>query len=398
MANAGAGARPAAELPHVALLIETSRSYGRGVLRGVRRYVAGHGPWSLYLEPRALDSRGPAWLRTWRGDGVLTRTGSRAVGDLVRAAGVPAVELRSSRLNPGVPFVGVDNHTLGQMVVEHLRERGFRRFAVYALDTEDFFRERCDNFVETVRRAGYPCDVHRAPGGRELPARWEKHQDGLARWVRGLAKPVGVMACTDQLGFWLLDVCKRVGVGVPEEVAVVGAEDDETLCSMASPPMSSVRYNLERTGFEAAALLDRLMRGRPAGPLPLLIPPLGVVTRQSSDVVAVEDETLAAALRFIRENACAGAGVEDVLAAVPLSRSTLERGMRREIGRSPHAEIRRVRLTAARRLLVETDLPLAAVAARSGFRSAPQLCEAFRQAFGRTPGEERAASRPDKGA
>jgi len=382
--------------PHVALLIETARSYGRGILTGVRQYLSEHGPWSVYVETRAIDSSGPPWLRGWRGDGILTRTGSRPLAALVRAARAPVVEMRSPRLMPGVPFVGVDNRQIGHRIAEHLLERGFRRLAVYTLDTENFFVERCGNFIAAAKRAGLPCDVLPSPRHRERPSRWERHQEELTSWVRSLTKPVGVMACTDQLGFWLLDACMRAGVAVPEEVAVVGVEDDESLCALARPPLSSMRLNPERIGFEAAALLGRIMRGKPTPKRALLLPPQDIVVRQSSDVVAIEDQSLAAAIRFIRERACQGIAVDDVLQTTALSRSALERGCRRVLGRSPTAEIRRTRLAQACRLLAETDQTLAAIAARTGFRSIPYFCESFKQGLGRTPSDFRRHAQGDK--
>jgi LacI family transcriptional regulator len=384
------------DLKRVALLIETSRSYGRGVLTGVRRYLAQHGPWSVYLETRALDSKGPPWLRGWKGDGLLTRTGSAGLAKLVRAARVPVVELRSGRLMPGVPYVGMDNHQIGTRVAEHLLERGFRRLAVYTLDTEDFFIQRCDNFIEAARKAGCPCEVLAASEHRERPSQWERHQEQLTEWVRSLAKPVGIMACTDQLGFWLLDACLRAGVAVPEELAVVGVEDDESLCSFARPPMSSLRLNPERVGMEAASLLVRMMRGKPPPRKPVLIPPQEIVVRQSSDVVAIEDPDLAAAVRFVRERACSGISVEDVVRVSTLSRSSLERGFRRVLGRSPNEELRRARLAETRRLLSETDLTLTAIRSRTGFTSVPYLCESFKCEYGVTPTEYRNTIRRDK--
>lgn len=382
-----------AQPPHVALLIETSRSYGRGLLRGIRRYISEHGPWSVYLETRALDSQGPLWLKHWQGDGILTRTTSKALAKLVQAAGVPAVELRSLRYGAGLPWVGVDNRALGQLVAEHLLDRGFRHFGVYALDTEDFFRERCANFIDTLRQRGFSCEVFRAPPHAERPAQWEKQQEDLRRWVAALPRPVGLMACTDQLGFWLLDACKRAEAAVPEEVAVVGVENDESLCAMATPPLSSVALNTEHIGYTAAGLLDRLMQGKGGKRQHISVPPLGIVTRQSSDVVAVADEGLAAALRFIREHACEGINVADVLNAVPVSRSKLERDLRQALGRSPNAEIRRVQLARVRDLLTETDLSLAAIAQRTGFPHVQYLCTAFKQYFKLTPGRYRVSAR-----
>ncbi len=379
--------------PHVALLIETSRSFTRDLLAGIRRYMSEHGNWSVYMELRALESRVPPWLKNWRGDGIIARSNSQAMVDTVLETGLPAVELRATTLRHDLPFIGVDNRAMGQMVVEHLRERGFRRFGVYALETEDYFKERVDNFVETVEAAGHECHVYRAGGRRERPLSWEQNQQELTDWVAGLPKPIGILACTDQLGFWLLDACTRAGASVPEEVAVVGAENDESLCTMSSPPLSSVQFNGRRNGYEAAALLARLMKGESPPDETLYIPPLGIVTRQSSDVVAIEDEDLAAALRFIRENACKGIAVDDVVARLAMSRSALERRIRQQLDRTVQAEIIRIKLNRVKELLVDTNLPLAAVARKAGFRHPQYMAEVFRRELGQTPGAFRTASR-----
>ena len=376
-------------IPHVAVLIETSRSYGRGLLRGVRRYLAEHGPWSVFMELRALESPPALWLKKWKGDGILTRTGNGVMADAVQRVGVPTVELRSPRLNPNAPWVGVDNHVMGKIIAEHLMQRGFRHFGVCEIGTEIYFEERRVNFIETVQQVGYDCSAYHAKGRPERPAQWEKHQDDLAAWVAELPKPVGVMACTDQLGFFLLDACARAGVAVPEEVAVVGVENEESLCTMAMPTLSSVKFNAERIGYEAAAMLDRLMAGEETPTEPVLIEPLGVVTRGSSDVVAIDDPEIAQAVRFIRETACDGIAVTDILKEIAVSRSALERRMRAVLGRSPNAEITRVRVERAKELLISTDQPLTTIARRTGFQTPQYLVQVFRRQVGVTPGQFR---------
>ena len=381
------------KVPHVALLIETSRSYGRALLQGVRRYVSEDGPWSVFMELRALESKVPGWLKDWQGDGILTRSNSQAKVDAIRATGVPAVEMRATRLDDPFPFIGVDNQALGRMVAEHLLECGFRNLAIYGIATEDYFEQRCENFIESARLAGCSCNVYNSPRDREKPANWEKQQNDVARWVSELPKPVGIMACTDQLGFWLLDACKRAHLAVPEEVAAVGVENDESLCMMSTPPLSSVRFDGERIGYEAAGLLQSLMDGNPAKDKQTLIKPLGVVTRLSSDVVALDDPDLATAVRFIREHACEDIAVEDVLESVAVSRSWLERQMREVLDRSPKAEIRRVQFNRVKELLAETGLSLAAIAVKTGFKHPQYMAEAFKREFGHTPGEFRAAAK-----
>ncbi|GAA4434714.1 DNA-binding transcriptional regulator [Bremerella cremea] len=375
--------------PHVALLIETSRTYGRELLHGVRKYVTEQGPWSLFVESRSLQSPAPPWLPGWHGNGILTRSGSQAMVDAVKGARVPTVELRATRLKHSFPFVGVNNCSLGKLVAEHFLERGFRNFAVYQLGEEEYFQQRCENFVQTVADHGFEATSYHPRNRREQPTQWERAQQELADWIHALPKPVGVMACTDQLGFWLLDACKRCGASVPEEVAVVGVENDASLCTMASTPLSSVELNGTAIGYRAAELLDHLMQGGKPPKTPVLVEPLGIVTRLSSDIVAVDDPELAGALLFMREHACEGISVSDVLKAVAISRSSLERGLRQLLGRSPNQELIRLKLLRVEEMLTHTDLNLAAIATKCGFRRTQHLAETFRQWYGMPPGKFR---------
>lgn len=390
---ATASSRPVGATKHVALLVETSRTFGREILKGVNRYIAEHKHWSVFLGLRALDSQVPRWLSSWQGDGILARTGSAAMAQAIAATGVPGVEMRASKLPHLLPFVGVDNRDIGRIVADHFSENGFAHFAVFDLDTERYFEERRDNFRESLLARGHTCHEHHAARQGERPTDWERQQADIACWVATLPKPVGIMACTDQLAFWLLDACRRAGVAVPEEVAVVGVENDETLCTLASPQMSSVAFDGERVGYEAAALLDRMMAGEPQPDGPILVPPTGLVVRQSSDIMAIDDPLVVAAVRYIREHACHGIKVADVVKHAGLSRTLLERRMRQAIGRTPGEEIIRLRFNRVKRLLAETALSLAAIADRCGFEHPQYMAEAFKKIYGITPGTYRAGSR-----
>ncbi len=373
-------------MKRVALLIETSRAYGRDLLQGVKRYSVEHGPWSLFVEARDLDSKPPVWLSSWDGDGILVRSGSDRIAAAVARARVPTVELRSTRRAASSPFVGVDNEAVGQIVAEYFVQKGFKHFGVYSLDTEDFFVKRRDSFVQALRQRGHTCVELCQAGPTEKPEQWEAQQDRLARWIEELPKPAAVMACTDLLGCWFLDACARSGVRVPEHVAVVGVENDRTIDTMSTPPLSSVQLAGEKIGYRAAGILDDLMAGRPAPPTETLLPPVGLVSRKSSDTLAIEDPLIAKAIRLIREGACGGLNVTDVLEAVPVSRSSLERSCRRLIGRSPNEEINRVKIESVSELLRETDLNLDQIAHRCGFKTAQYMLHVFRKTFGMTPG------------
>ncbi len=379
--------------PRVALLVETTRTYTRELLAGVRRYVAAHGPWSCFVELRALESGPPPWLRNWDGDGILTRTFTQETADLITATGLPAVELRATFLKSGRPFVGMDNRLIGQMVAEHFFDRGYQSFAVYSLHTERFFVERVQNFAATVQARGGACSILPEPVS-DRATDWEKGQARLISWLTSLPKPVGIFAANDQLGVRVLDACQRAGIAVPEDVAVVGAENEETLCAFANPPLTSVRFDGAAVGFAAAELLARMMRGGAHPKGETLFPPKGIVVRGSSDEFVITDRLVAHAARIIRENACTGLNVDDLCRKLNASRSTLDRRMRAALGRTPKDEILRVRFREVERLLRETDLTIDTIAEQTGFAHSHYLQAAFKEVHGLTPGEFRRKGRP----
>ncbi len=377
-------------IPRVALLIETTRTYTRELLAGVRRYLAEHGPWSTFLELRALDSSPPSWLRHWDGDGILTRTFTQEMSDLITATGLPAVELRSTKFGGDRPTVGMDNRFIGRMVAEHFQERGYRHFAAYSLHTEQFFVERVRNFASTVESDGGRCSLLPETTS-DSAVDWEKSQARLIAWLGELPKPVGIFAANDQLGVRLLEACQRAGIAVPEEVAVVGAENEETLCTFATPPLTSVRFDGDAVGFAAAGMLERLMRGAKPRPREVLVPPKGIVVRSSSDEFVINDPFVAHAARLIREGAGTGLNVDELCRKLNASRSTLDRRMKSALKRSPKEEILRVRFREVERLLRETDLTIETIAAQTGFAHSHYLQAAFKESRGQTPGEYRRA-------
>jgi LacI family transcriptional regulator len=384
----------------VALLIETSRGYGRGTLLGVAKYIRERGPWSIFLQEQIFCDDLPDWIRTWEGDGLITRVENPAMATLTRRLGVPAVFLRDVPATLRVPCVITDHVAVGRYGFAHLRERGFRHYAFCGFNGAEYSDARRDSFVESVRESGLRCHVF---GGEGPPrpgsttfheARGSKDGPQVARWIKRLPKPIGLMACNDFRGQQVLTACRAAGVPVPDEVAVIGVDNDEVLCDLSDPPLSSVVPNKERIGYEAAALLDRLMSGEKPAQLRLLIEPTGIVTRRSTEVLAIEDRRIAAAARFIRERACEGIGVDDVVRAVGcLSRSTLERRYVAIMGCSPKQEILRVRVERAKQLLAETVFPVAAIAERLGLEHTEYLNVIFKRETGVTPAQFRARSR-----
>ena len=386
--------------PRVALLIESSRAYGRGLLYGIADYVHAYGPWSIFFHERLVGDPAPRELRQWDLDGMIVRIEDRRLLEMVKRMKLPTVDLFGRHRLPNVPVLIHDPRTAGRLGAEHLLERGFERFGYCGLAGVHFSEQRQRYFEARLAEAGSEASVFEAGtrktatvdvAGREL--RNLARNKALMDWLRSLPKPVGLMACNDPLGQQILTACGECGFAVPEEVAVIGVDNDELVCELCDPPLSSIQPNNRKTGFEAAALLDRMMKGEAATDTVTLVPSLGDVARQSTDVMAIPDADTAAAVQYIREHACDGLDVENVLRRVLLSRSTLERRFQRYLGRTPRAEINRVRLSRVKYLLESTDLPLVEIAELSGFRHVERMCTLFKTHEGRTPGQHRKAAR-----
>lgn len=384
--------------PRVALLIETARGYGRGLLRGVVRYGRLHGPWTFYVAPGDFEQALPQ-MEAWGGTGIIARIETPRVAQAILASGLPtiAVDLSEAQLRPGsalssLPEVVSDSHGAARLAAEHLLGRGLRRFAFVGIGGRIWSARRREGFVERIEEAGYGCHVCPEPR-RRRDREWSREHSVLAEWLLGLPTPVGLLACNDDRGRQVLEACRTAGLRVPEEVAVVGVDNDELLCELSDPPLSSVALDSERGGYEAAALLDEMMAGRRRRGRRILVEPQWVVTRRSTEVSAVDDRAVALALQCIRDRAGGPMQVDDVVRRSGVSRRALEIRFRAAMGRSVRAEIERVRLERARRLLAETEMKMPQLAEVAGFGSASYLGHVFRRQLGMTPTEYRRRAR-----
>ncbi len=376
----------------VALLIETSNAYARGLLEGIVAYMRENRRWSVYLPEHSRGDRPPSWLAEWSGDGVIARIENAAIARALTRLGLPTVDVSAARLIPSLPWVETDNAAFARAAAEHLLERGFKHFGFCADGRFTLSLEREREFSRRVREAGGTCRVCDPRAEIKADAA-ERLTDRIGEWLASLPRPAGVMACYDSCGLQVLDACRRCGIAVPDEIAVIGVDNDALLCSLADPPLSSVIPNTRRMGYEAAELLERMMNGEKIQAPKRLVPPLGVETRPSTDVLAIDDRGVVQAIRFIRERACDGIGVDDVLRAVPQSRRSFERRFTRLVGRTPHAEILRVRMNRAKELLAGSDLSLESVAERAGFDYPEYLSVAFKREIGITPSRYRRENR-----
>jgi LacI family transcriptional regulator len=379
-------------LRKVAVLIETSRETGRELLRGVRRFYQEKPNWSVYFRQHHLGAPPPRWIKKWRGDGILSRVNDKRTAKELIKTRIPMIDLRGGAHAFGFPLFGTNEISVAEHAYEHLSACGLSHFAFVGEPTGEhvYDDERRDSFVKILRERGSKCFVftQRLSGSSERS--WDAHQAQLAVWLSKLPKPIGVLCCHDDRGQQVLDACQRAGLHVPDEVAVLGVDNDEFLCRLATPSLSSIDIGSEQIGYQAAALLDRLMNGDAKFENSVLFDVVGVVKRQSTDIIACDDPEIARALRFIREHACNQVSVYDVERHIGISRTVLNRRFKKVIGHPPKQEILRVQMEEGRRLLLTTSNTIQSISEQCGFNEAWYFTAVFKKFTGITPGAFRA--------
>ncbi len=380
------------KLSNVAILLDLSRVYDREVIRGITRYVQSDRPWRLYVEEYPANKI-PSFT-AWSGEGLIVDLDDGRIAEAIpqftgKLVGIGCLA-PDILWKLGISTVKTDDQMIAEWAADHLVERGLEHFAYCGmrpcgLDQWDVVRR--DSFRRRIIKHGYQCSVF--TGRRHLLKYWDLMLKKLTDWLARLPRPMGLMACNDSQGRYVFEACRKLDLHVPEDVAIIGVDNDELMCELAVPPLSSIAQGTEQIGFRAAELLDALMTGHRRRPVHITIPPACLVTRQSSDILAVDDEVVSRALKFIREHATGLVGVPEVVRHVGVSRSTLEKHFKGCLGRTVHDELQKRRLDMARRLLTCTKLPLDDIAERSGFHTAHYMIAVFRRELGYPPGRLR---------
>jgi LacI family transcriptional regulator len=382
---------------HVALIYDATRAYDLKVMTGVAAYMQEGAGWNVYIEENSLKDQRLPDLRTWEGDGVIADFDNPRVAAAVVESKLPAVAFGSGygwyAPESRIPYFFTNNRAIAHLAADHLLDRGFRNFAFCGYPRtpiNGWSEERERAFAARLKRRGFACLVYRS--GHAAGRGWTVMQSVLREWLDALPKPLGVMAANDHRARQVLEACRAQSLRVPEEVAVIGVDNDELLCQLSSPLLTSVEQGARQLGHEAAVLLDRIMDGRKPRRRRVVIDPMGVVTRHSTDILAIEDPVVAKAMSFVWEHASRGIKVKDVAEAATCSRATLEARFKAVLGYSVHTAIGNVRLEETRRLVRDTSLSLKQIAAQTGFKSVQHMTTVFGRVFGHPPAEYRHAS------
>lgn len=372
-------------LIRIGLAINHSYACWRAVLRGISQYAETKPRWlfsSILPERQPLEA-----LRRNRFSGLIATFEDFAFARGLSSWRRPVINVSNILPKLPFPYVGVDNSQVGQVAAGHFLDRGLHHFGYFGPRDYQYSIERAQAFLQALQQVGQTCSCFHLP--INLPFDSHNRQwvikPTVHRWLKKLPKPVGVFTPGDNWGVQLAEACRQAELRVPEDVALLGVDDDELDCEFARPRLSSVILSEERVGYEAAALLDRLLNGEKPPTAPILFPSPGVATRRSTEILAIEDQDVVSAVRFIREHAHLPLRVCDVQRETPVGRRMLELRFRKALGRGMGEEIRRAHLERAKRLLARTGLPLKAVAQQAGFSDFRHMAVVFRQELGQSP-------------
>lgn len=379
---------------HIAILVETSLNSGRQIVRGVSRFARERNDWSIYYYSGPLGAMAPEALDGWSGDGIIARIATQNIYQSVRSRNVPVIDVIGNIPHSEFPVVKCDEQSVSGLVGEHFRERGYRNIAFFGLNQENWslirrktLSEFCQNNIGS--KLSYLEVSHQQ---RESKV-WAAYISNISEWLESLPKPVGIMVASDQFGPDILAACRLSGISVPDQISLVGVDNDLPFCEICQPQLSSVEPNHEQVGYEAARTLNSILQKKTVPEQVLEIQPRLLHVRQSSDATALDDITLVKALRFIRANACDPISVDEIARASGVSRSVLQRRFRTSLNETILEAILTVRTNRAKEMLATTSLPLPDVAERCGFRHQEYLGYVFKKRIGCTPGQYRSNSK-----
>ena len=377
----------------VILIIDFSEEYGKSLLRGISRYAREHGPWifcrmpTFYRETIGVEGI-LKWAREWGADGIIGQFYNEPDIRKFRKSNIPVIAQDFKERFTHIPNITGAYRETGRMGADYFLKKGFRNFAFYGFHNIVWSRERAEGFEARIKESGFRVNYfeHAKARSREL---WYYKPSSLNHWLKSLPKPVALMACDDNQGEHITEACRHSGIRIPEEVAVLGVDNDEMICGLSDPPLSSIALDTERGGYETARVLEELIENQSAHPGDIVIRPTQVITRLSTDIYATNDAHISSALRYIHQNLDSNIKVNHVLKQVPLSRRTLEKRFQEITGFPVYKYIYSLRIEKFAQKLLETDKTVFEIALETGFSDSKNISRQFKQIKGCTPREYR---------
>lgn len=376
----------------IALVFKTRLEENAKILNGISTFNRFHEKWHAFVDDQAVAQNDPDWLLSkskW--DGIICKHSAGELYTECLRLGIPCVDLSDDpKVYEGIPKIRPDNSAIGNIGAEHLMERGLRYFGFCSFSNEDWAIERRDGFIEALKLTNHTCEYFENAYPKVSNPHWDEGEEELiGEWLENLPKPIGIMACNDMRALQVIHACRNRDIQIPDEVAVLGANNDIVRCELSLPQLSSIPVNAEYYGQKAAKVITDMIHGIQPEQKVEYIDPLDVVTRRSTDFLKIDDPHVTQALMIIKERACKGVSVDEIVEEIHVSRSLLERRFRKFLGKSPQAEIRNVQINRIKGLLRETDYTLANIAELTGFEHPEYMCVVFKKSTSLTPNQYR---------
>jgi LacI family transcriptional regulator len=379
--------------PKILLLVNFSEEYGRGLLNGIAKYSRLFGPLNFCRIPLINGNKKElknviAWARAWGADGIIAQIENERSFEKLLQLEIPIIAQDTNERFLGVPNITGFYKETGQMAASYFIEKGFKNFAFYGFENMVWSRERCEGYCEKTKEYGFEVHIYQHPK-EETPPLWSYKESSLSDWLKALPKPIAIMTCDDNQGQHVTEACKAVGINVPEQVSVLGVDNDLSICNLSDPPLSSISLNTEKAGFETAQLLSKMIANKDYQYENIYVEALQIVTRRSTDFLAVDDKEISKALHFIYYNFKERISVDDVVDATALSRRVLEKRFQSVLKRSVLDEINSLRIKQVKQLLIETELSITEISDFCGYTDIKNLSRYFRRYEGINPLEFR---------
>jgi LacI family transcriptional regulator len=370
----------------VLLLTDFSSGYSRSLLKGVVQYGKAHGPWAFYRMPlyfRELhgDEGVVKWAKQWGADAIIAQLRDVKVETLQKLK-IPIIVQNYKDRYEGISNLTGDYFGTGAMAADFFLRKGYKCFAYYGFKDAVWMRERGEGFKSGAENRGYPVYLFDEGG---MDEKWIFNEERVRQWLMELPKPVALFSCDDSHAIQITEICKMSGISIPEEIAILGVDNDELICNISDPSLSSIELDVENGGFEAGRLLHQFIEKKKKPPVDIVIKPIRVVMRSSTERFAVSDKYIEGVLKYINDQYVSSLSVKDIVRLVPFSRRVLETSFKEEIGMTVYHYIQQVRVEKFCDLLVSSDLSLTEAATCSGFNDYKNVSRTFVRLKSMTP-------------
>ena len=372
-------------MKRIAILVETSLASGREILAGISRYLDERPDWSIFQHVGPLGAMAPEAIKDWQGDGIIARVANEELHAIIQAKGLPTVDVLGNISPLPYPLFKIDDRSVGANVARHFIDSGHRNFAFIGLATERWSIEREQSFGAELATEGFTPEIFHIEQRPTDHVVSGQTFEALKQWLGKLKTPTSLMIASDQFGPIVFEACHQLGLVIPENVSVIGVDNDTPFCNMCRPRLSSIMPDHKRVGYMAAKALNKLIDGEKLEQEVFEFSSNTLHRRLSSDFIAIKDPAVVLAVKYIREHASNSPNLDVVAHAAGLSRTVLQRRFREHMDSTVGDVILREKLRLAREMLSGTDMAIPAIAKRSGFTSQEYMNHVFKSHLKTTP-------------